>query len=172
LEHFSEKQVNLENKRDPVLVFLPTALHTATRPFTPPQKRHGRHNRVQACVTLRVVASSRGPSRVQAALGRCERARPHSSSVAAYSSMDDSADRLAGNFFFQRWACGQRKRLKWRQAARAASSPGRCSGAALAPSHLGCQRAFHGRCARPRYFPFVHGMRAHSRLSGQALRCM
>ena len=29
------QQVNLENKRDPVLVFLPTALHTATRPFTP-----------------------------------------------------------------------------------------------------------------------------------------
>jgi len=43
----------------------------------------------------------------------------------------------------------------------------RCRGAALAPSHLGNQRAFHGRCARPRYFPFVHGMRAR-RLSGQS----
>ena len=65
---------------------------------------------------------------------------------------------LAGNLLFQRCTCGQCKRLKWRdKLPELHRRRHRCRGAALAPSHIGCQRASacHGRCARPRSFPLV-----------------
>ena len=60
---------------------------------------------------------------VQAALGRCERASRTPPQWLPTPRWAVALTALAGNFLFHRWACGQRKRLKWRQAARAASSP-------------------------------------------------
>jgi hypothetical protein len=79
---------------------------------------------------------------------------------------------LAGNFLFQRWACGQRKRLKWRQAARAAWSP-----ASLSRSGTGTLTSWLPPCiSRPmcsaEVLSFCPWNVCPRRLSGQALRCM
>ena len=108
------QQVNLENKRDPVLVFFTSITHTLTA------TRHEVQARLQRSSVSSCVLVAHG---VQAALGRCKRARRTPPQWLPTPRWAIALTALAGNFLFQRWACGQRKRLKWRQAARAAWSP-------------------------------------------------